>query len=165
MNRILFAFVSIIIVITAIIVSLIFLHVTRLPFVQVTILGATHSLTHWIGWIGALYIFFATPLLPIIKRKISIYYKTALNIHVLGNLIAVLLVSIHFAHQVTRPASAYPDLGTGIVLYAAMVLLVATGVIFTSGIGKNFFRQIHFLHAAVALTFYLVIVMHIIQGI
>jgi len=165
MRRVLLAFVVIIIVITAIVSSLIFLHVTRLPFVQVTIFGATHSLTHWIGWIGALYIVFATPLLPIIKRKASIHYKTTLNIHVLGNLIAVLLVSIHFAHQVTRPASAYPDLGTGIILYAAMILLVATGAILTSGIGKSYGRQIRFLHPAVALTFYLVIVMHIIHGI
>jgi hypothetical protein len=52
-----------------------------------------------------------------------------------------LLVSIHFAHQVTRPASNYPDLGTGIVLYATMILLVTTGMVLISNIGTKFVKQ------------------------
>jgi hypothetical protein len=32
-------------------------------------------------------------------------------------------------------------------------------------VGKRFFRQIRFLHPAFALTFYMVIIMHIIHGI
>jgi hypothetical protein len=148
MKKLIFVTACTIIIITAFLVSLIFLHVTRLPFVQLTFLGATHSLTHWI-----------------IKRKSPLHFKNALNIHILGNLLAVLLVSVHFAHQVTRPASAYPTLGTGVVLYATMVLLVATGLVLISGVGKRYFKQIRFLHPAFALTFYLVIVMHIIHGI
>ena len=165
MKKLIFVTACTIIIITAFLVSLIFLHVTRLPFVQLTFLGATHSLTHWIGFIGTLYIAFATPLSPIIKRKSPLHFKNALNIHILGNLLAVLLVSVHFAHQVTRPASAYPTMGTGVVLYATMVLLVATGLVLISGVGKRYFKQIRFLHPAFALTFYLVIVMHIIHGI
>jgi uncharacterized membrane protein len=88
-----------------------------------------------------------------------------LNIHIIGNLVAVLLVSVHFAHQVTRSTSAYPDLGTGIVLYAAMMLLVATGILRYSGIGKRFAKQIIFLHPAFAVTFYMVIILHILHGI
>jgi len=77
---------------------------------------------------------------------------------------AVLRVSIHFAHQVTRPASNYPDLGTGIVLYATMILLVKTGIVLISNIGTKFVKQTRFLNPAFALTFYTVIIMHIIQG-
>jgi hypothetical protein len=143
--------------------AIVFLSIARLPFVQVTILGATHSLTHWIGWTGALYIAFATPLLPIIKRKKMEHLKTGLNVHMIGNLLAVLLVSVHFAHQITRPAAFYPDLGTGTVLYTTMVLLVATGMLLNLGVAK-FFKQWRFLHPAFALTFYMVIVMHIIQN-
>jgi len=155
----------IIIATTAIIEALIFLRISRLPFVQITVLGATNSLTHWIGWIGTLYIAFSSPVQPIVKRKAARHMRTALNIHMIGNLLAVLLVSVHFAHQVTRPASSYPDLGTGIVLYATMVLLVATGIVMYSGIANRFAKQWRFLHPAFALTFYTVIIMHIIRGI
>jgi hypothetical protein len=144
---------------------LVFTHFVRLPFVQVTILGATHSLTHWIGWGGALFIVFATPALPIVKRKKPNSFPAALTAHTVGNLVAVLLVSIHFAHQVTRPAQFYPDLGTGIVLYATIIILTASGIIIYSNHAKKMGRQLRFLHPAFALTFYTVIVMHIIQGI
>jgi hypothetical protein len=79
-------------------------------------------------------------------------------------LLAVLLVSIHFAHQVTRPASNYPDQGTGIVLYATMILLVKTGMVLISNIGTKIVKQTRFLHPAFDLTFYTAIIMHIIQG-
>jgi hypothetical protein len=156
---------STIIAVIVIIVALIFLRVFRIPFFQIEVLGVSNSAVHWIGFIGTLYIAFATPIYPIIKRKYPQHLGKMLNVHVLGNLIGVLLVSIHFAHQVTRPTDSYPDLGTGIVLYATMILLVTTGFILASGFGRTFFRQIRFLHPAFALTFYLVIVMHIIHGI
>jgi hypothetical protein len=57
------------------------------------------------------------------------------------------------AHQVTRSTSAYPDLGTGVALYAAMMLLVATGILRYSGIGKRFAKQLNFLNPAFAITF------------
>jgi hypothetical protein len=128
------------------------------------VLGASYSVVHCIGFIGALYIAFATPVYPLVKRKYPQHIQKTLNIHVIGNLLAVLLVSIHFAHQVTRPASNYPDLGTGIVLYATMILLVKTGMVLISNIGTKFVKQTRFLHPAFALTFYTVIIMHIIQG-
>ena len=146
-----------------IVVALIFLRVWRIPFFQVEFLGMSHSAVHWIGWIGTMYIAFATPIYPILKRKYSHLMEKTLNIHVTGNLLGVLLISIHFAHQVTRPISAYPDLGTGIVLYAAMIMLSATGLILITGIGRKFLRQIRFLHPAFAITFYTVIVMHILE--
>jgi hypothetical protein len=156
---------SVIIVVTAIVVALIFLHVFRVPFFQINLLGISYSPVHWIGWIGTLYIAFATPAYLIVKRKYPQQILKMLNVHVIGNLLAVMLVSIHFAHQVTRPTNNFPDLGTGIVLYTTMILLAATGFALVSGLGKTFFRQIRFLHPAFALTFYLVIIMHIIHGI
>ena len=152
-----------IVIVTFILVATIFLGVWRVPFVQIEVFGISHSAIHWIGWIGTIYIAFATPFYPIIKRKYPVHLNKILNIHVLGNLLGILLVSIHFANHVTRPAYAYPDLGTGIVLYAAMLLLLATGFLMVSGLGRKFFKQIYFLHPAYAITFYTVIIMHILQ--
>jgi hypothetical protein len=145
--------------------ALIFLHMYRLPFVQITMLGATNSLTHWIGWIGTLYLFFATPLEPIVKRRYPTHLKTALPIHMIGNMLAVMLVSVHFAHQVTRSAANYPDLGTGLALYAAMVTLTATGIVMYSSLARRFSKQARFLHPTFAVVFYTVILVHILHGI
>jgi hypothetical protein len=164
-NKLILLASCIIVIITIILEAVIFLHITRLPFIQISVLGVTNSLTHWIVWIGTLYVAFATPFLPIIKRKASKHFRAMLNVHMIGNLLAVMLISVHFAHQVTRSATSYPNLGTGIVLYAAMVLLATTGLVLASGIGARFYKQIRFLHPALALAFYLVIVMHIIHGI
>lgn len=154
-----------IIVVIIVVVALIFLRVFRIPFFEISVFGISHSAVHWIGWAGTLYIAFATPVYPVVKRRHPHSIGKALYLHVVGNLLAVLLVSIHFAHQVTRSASSYPDLGTGVVLYAAMVLLVSSGFVLVSGVGKKLVRQIRFLHPAFALTFYTVIIMHIIHGI
>ena len=86
MRKLIFVTACLIVIITVIIEAMIFLRVTRLPFIQLTVLGATHSLTHWVGWIGTLYIAFTAPLLPVIKRKASRHYKAMLNIHIIGNL-------------------------------------------------------------------------------
>ena len=163
MRRPLVILASVIVAVTIIVVASIFLRIWRIPFFQIEVFGISNSAVHWIGWIGTLYIAFATPAYPIVKRKYPQHLKKMLNTHVVGNLLGVLLVSIHFAHQVTRPASNYPDLGTGIVLYITMILLVASGWVLVSGIGRRLVRQIHFLHPAYAVTFYTVIVIHILH--
>jgi uncharacterized membrane protein len=154
-----------IIAVIIVVVALVFLGVFRIPFYQISVFGVSHSAVHWVGWTGTLYIAFATPVYPVVKRRHPHRMRKTLYLHVVGNLLAVLLVSVHFAHQVTRPASSYPVLGTGVVLYAAMVLLVATGMVLVSGVGKRLGKHVRFLHPAFALTFYLVIVMHIIHGV
>ena len=52
---------SLIVTIIFIVVGSIFLRIWRVPFVQIEVLGISHSAIHWIGWIGALYLAFATP--------------------------------------------------------------------------------------------------------
>jgi len=150
-------------IVIVILVATIFLGVWRIPYVQIEVFGISHSAIHWIGWIGTIYIAFATPFYPVIKRKYPVHLKKFLNVHILGNLLGILVVSIHFANHLTKPAYPYPDLGTGVVLYATMVILLMTGLLMVSGIGRKFFKQIHFIHPAYAITFYTVIVMHILQ--
>ena len=164
MKKLIRAIAAIIILATAIVVALIFQHALRVPLVNITFLGATHSLAYWIGFGGTLYIAFATPVYPIVKRKFPRHLRKTLNIHIIGNLLAVLLVSVHFAQQLTRPPSSYPNLGTGIVLETAMVLLVSAGMVLYSNIFRKFAKQQHFLHAAFAVTFYTVIAVHVLHG-
>jgi DMSO/TMAO reductase YedYZ heme-binding membrane subunit len=79
-------------------------------------------------------------------------------------MLSFLLISIHFWGQLGRPAQFYPDLGTGIVLYIVMVLLVWTGFSERFQILPKLGRKWKFLHINMATAFYLVILVHILHG-
>jgi len=119
---------------------------------------------HWLSWIGASFIAIFTPIYYWMKRKHPMKIRNLLRVHVVGNLTSFLFVSIHFTQQISRPAQFYPDLGTGIVLYPTVFLLVLTGFItrFTTFRKK---RSLLFLHRAITATFYMVILVHILHGI
>jgi len=120
---------------------------------------------HWFSWIGTAYIAFATPAYYLFKRLYPNRLKMFLRIHVFGNLLAFMLISIHFTQQVSRSPHAYPDLGTGIVLYAALIAMVSTGFLLKFRQSKKVGgKSIRFLHTAVTLTFYLIILVHILHG-
>src|SRR3990170_6299754 len=82
-------------------------------------------LSHWFVWIGTIYVAFTVPIIAVLKKRHPQQYKTLFRIHVFGNLLAFMLISLHFASQISR--SPAPELGTGLALYIAMVLLVGTG--------------------------------------
>ncbi len=120
---------------------------------------------HWFVWIGTLYIAFTVPIIAVLKLRLPGRFKAFFRVHVFGNLLAFLLVSLHFAGQIDRPAAFYPQLGTGLALYVVMVLLVATG--FTHGFQlipqiKSQTRK--FVHVGLTFSFYIVIVIHILHG-
>ena len=121
---------------------------------------------HYIAFTGALYIAFGVVLFAIFKRRNPNRYKMLVRIHVFGNIISFLLVSIHFAGQVGRPADFYPDFGTGLALYIGMVSLVGTGLALRfrafGGVSPATNR---FVHTGLAFAFYIIIFVHILHGI
>jgi hypothetical protein len=121
--------------------------------------------THWLAIIGTLFIAFFTPTYYSLKRKYPKKVKNLLKIHIFGNLFSFLVISIHYAQQVGRPPRFYPDIGTGLVLYIVMPLLVATGFLHRFKILKSVKPHLNrFFHVSVTITFYLVILVHILQG-
>jgi uncharacterized membrane protein YidH (DUF202 family) len=121
--------------------------------------------THWLSWIGTFFIACFTPAYYVLKRKYPRKLKTLLRIYAFGNLISFLLISIHYAQQVGRPPKFFPDLGTGLVLYIVMSLLVASGFFHRFQILKTIKPHLNrFLHVSITLSFYLVIIVHSLQG-
>ncbi len=118
---------------------------------------------HWFSWAGVLFVAFFIPAYHLLKRRYPKHYRTLLTIHMFGNLIALMFVSIHFTQQISRPAVAYPDLGTGIVLYPTMLLLVFAGFVLAFKFSKKY-RSWWFFHTSLAVTFYMVIVVHVLHG-
>jgi len=119
---------------------------------------------HWLSWTGSTFIAIFTPFYYWMKRNKPSSLKNLLRVHIFGNLISFIFISIHFTQQISRPPQFYPDLGTGIVLYPTIFLLVATGFI-TRFISYKNKKTLLFVHKAVTATFYLTIVIHILHGI
>jgi len=134
---------------------------TRLLSLRFEVLG--ESVHHLLTWAGTLFIVFFTPIYFSLKRVYAKHYRTLLGVHMFGNLIAAMFVSLHFTHQISRPATAYPNLATGIVLYPAVLLLVLAGFVLAFGFSEKY-RAWRFFHTSLAVTFYLVIVVHVLHG-
>jgi len=145
---------------------------TYFHWVQLRFQVGPFSFTHWLGWIGALFIAFYTPIYYVLKRRNPKLVKTLIKIHVFGNLLGVMLISIHYAQQRGRSAEFYPELGTGLTLYIVMFILVATGFLHRFGMLEKLGRyrmflphQNRFLHIAITLTFYIVILVHVLRNV
>ena len=120
---------------------------------------------HWFVWIGTMYIAFVVPTIAILKKRLPSRYITLSRVHILGNLLAFVLVSLHFAGQIDRPATAYPQLGTGLALYIIMILLVATGFTHRFQLIPQVKAQTRkFVHVGLTFSFYIIIGIHILHG-
>lgn len=158
-NRLDLGFALLIVFVTAFLMAGVYFRLFRLH-----VLFGEFYYHHWASITGTVFIALFNPVSPILKRHYPKKFRALQRVHVFGNLLAVMLVSIHFTQEVTRPPQSRPDLGTGIVLYATMILLVATGVLRRFPIKKSLERHLRFIHVGLTLAFYLVIVVHILHG-
>jgi hypothetical protein len=142
-----------------------FFVVAYLDWIDFGVVIGSYRFNHWLVWVGTFYIAFAVPVYAFLKRKYSTGLRKWLSFHVLGNLAAFVLIVIHFSSQISRPAAFYPDLGTGLALFISMVLLVVTGFSQRFGFVRSLKPQTQRLtHVGFALSFYLIIGIHILHG-
>jgi hypothetical protein len=158
--------------ITILLVTAILSTATLLRWFNLRFQVGAYYFTHWLGWIGVFFIAIYTPIYYIYKRRNPRLVKTLIKVHVFGNLLAVMLISIHFAQQMGRPAQFYPELGSGLILYITMFILVATGFLHRFGVLDKIGRfsvilphQNRYLHIAITLTFYIAIIVHALNNI
>jgi hypothetical protein len=150
---------AVILVITGAIVALILLDVLYVGF----FLGP-FRFSHWMTWIGSIFVGVYAPLYHILKRRYPQRFNLLIDIHSFGFLIAFMLISIHFAGQLGR--SPLPELSEGIALFVTMLLLVSTGVIqrFWRPQRKPYVRYTPrsnlWLHTSLITTFYIIVVVH-----
>ena len=134
-------------------------------WVNVSFRVGPYFFTHWLSWIGVIFIASFSPIYYVLKRRRPQLLKNLIIIHTYGNLLSFLLISTHFASQMGRPAEFYPDLGTGVALYIIMLILVLTGFLHRFQIlGVLIPHQNRFLHISVTTAFYIVIIVHILEG-
>jgi len=126
-------------------------------------IGAFYS-HHWVGFIGAGWIAVFTPIYVVLKRRSPKQFKTLLSIHVFGNLVAFLLISIHFTQHMGRPAEFAPVLGTGLALYIIVAIMVVTGLMQRFRLAARLRSSWRFTHASLSLSFYIVGIIHVIRN-
>jgi len=123
-----------------------------------------YRMNHWVSWIGSIYIALAVPAFSTLKCRMPQKTKLLLRIHFYGNLMAFLLISIHFASQISR--QPIPDLGTGIALYVVVLILAVTGFLHRFRISGLLSPQNNrSFHVSVAISFFVIIGIHILHGI
>lgn len=116
------------------------------------------TITHLASYVGGFWIAIFTPIYFVLKRRSPRHLKSMLKIHVLGNLLAFALITTHYAHREVNSVF----LGTGIVLYIALISLVVTGIIQRFNFLRGFRNQIGFVHTSMTTAFYLILIIHII---
>jgi hypothetical protein len=148
-----------------IIATVLLMAAINLRWIQLGFEIGPFRLNHWLVWAGTLYVAFAVPIIAMVKRRSPSKFLALLRIHVFGNLAAFLLISLHFASQFSRPPTSYPELGTGLALYIVMMLLTATGFVQRFNMAPKVKpQQMRFFHTSLAISFYLIIVIHILHG-
>jgi len=123
---------------------------------------ASLLLAHWLAYIATAYIAIFTPMYARLKRRSPGRFRTLLNIHVFGNLIAFLLISMHYAHHMGRPPEFAPTIGTGLALYVILAIMVLTGLMQRFRLATRFQKTWRFVHVGLSLSFYIVVIMHIL---
>jgi hypothetical protein len=151
--------------VTIIIVTIVLMIADNLQWIHFGFFVGPFRANHWFVWMGTLYIAFIVPIIAVAKRRYSSKFLALFRLHVLGNMLAFLLISLHFSGQISRPAAFYPDLGTGLALYIIMVLLVATGFTHRFQLIPQIKSQTRkFVHVGLSFSFYIIIGIHILHG-
>ena len=142
----------------------IFLFVSFFRLININFSIGPFRLTHWFSLIGSLFIAIFTPIYFVLKRKRPKHLKWMLRIHIFGNLSSFMLISIHFAQQMSRSAAYYPDLGTGVTLFVIMLMMVPTGILQRFQFIAKFGRHPRIFHTYIPFLFYMIIFVHMLHG-
>ncbi len=154
------------IVVIAIIISVVIYN--RVLIVNFFVLNM--RISHIFSIIGTIGIAVATPMFTLLKRSHPSSWMKLTQFHIIGNLIFFTLIVYHFASQMARSSTNFPDLGTGLAMFVAMGLQIAFG--FTQRFGSQVrfghrllnVKTVKFVHASLVMVFYLIILFHVLHG-
>jgi hypothetical protein len=119
---------------------------------------------HWFSLIGGAYLLTFIAIYAYLKRHTAVNRGTLLKVHVFGNLLAVMLVSVHFAMQMSRPAESAPALGTGLATFLLFVVIIAAGFMMRFGLAVKHRESWRLIHVGLSLSLFIVLVIHALRN-
>ena len=126
-----------------------------------------YRFTHWLSWIGSFAIALFTPIFHYLRRRYTNRFLTLVRIHVFSNLFSFMLISTHFAQQLSR--SVHPEDRTGLTMYILVSLLVVSGFLHRFQIlGKGRLyppNRNRFLHVSITTAFYIILIIHVLHNV
>ena len=121
-------------------------------------------LHHWLSIIGGTCLLIFIVVYAYMKRYTAVNRGTILKVHVFGNLLAVIVISVHFAQQMGRPAEFAPDLGTGLATYLLLVVILVTGFMMRFGLLTQKRESWRLFHVGLSLSLFIVLVIHALKN-
>jgi len=118
------------------------------------------SSDHWLSIIGGTYLLIFMVIFAYMKRYTAVNRGTLLKVHMFGNLLAVMFVSVHFAEQMGHAH----DLGTGLATYLLLVVIVATGFMMRFGLLTRQRESWRLFHVGLSLSLFIVVVIHALKN-
>jgi hypothetical protein len=115
---------------------------------------------HWASVIGAAIAALFAPIYVVLKRRCPQMRRVLFTSHMYVNLIAFEFISMHFG--VVGQVKPGVDTGTGFLQYVVVALLIFTGIMRRFQLMPRAGRLWPFLHVSLVLSFYLVLVDHVI---
>lgn len=158
------------IALSIVIIAVVFSLLTYQRIISVNFFIGPLRFSHWLSIIGTIGIAIATPLFTLLKRSFFPSWTKITRFHIFGNLIFFSLITIHFANQVARPASSFPELGTGLAMFVAMDLQIMLGFTQRFRSQRRLYKKLinlntnKFIHASLVMVFYAVILFHVLHG-
>jgi hypothetical protein len=139
---------------------------TYLRWLPVNFALGQFRFTHWLAWIGTLWIAILTPAFYFFRRRYPKRNVALTRIHVFTHLFSFMLISMHFAQQMSR--SVHPEDNTGTAMYILVLILVATGFLHKFQIlekGRIYppHRNRYF-HVSTTTAFYIIIIIHVLHN-
>ena len=150
-----------------ILVSILLMFSTYFLWLPLNFVLGPYRFTHWLSWTGVLLIAIFTPIFYILRRRYPNRNAVMTNIHAFCNLFSFMLISVHFAQQMSR--SVQPEDRTGLAMYIIVSILVATGFLHKFQIlEKGMMYPPHrnrYLHISITTAFYIVVTIHVLHNI
>ena len=123
-----------------------------------------YFLVHWFGVIATAFIVVFNSIYYFLKRLEVKNKQTLLRIHVFGNLLAFLPISLHFAQNVGRLSLAPERLGVGFILFLILLVSLATGVIERYHSKGKLVSFSKFVHRYSVILLFFVALLHVLKG-
>lgn len=123
---------------------------------------AAYALNHWAAWLALAFIAIYVPIFIVLKKRRPERYHLLLRIHEIGFIAAFITVSPHLGWQVREVFP--PEIGTGVTLYVALLILMVTGIIQKYQIPIAGASSVRFIHLSMVISFFLIIVFHVLRA-